>query len=137
MPPVFHAEPAPGKPARSPRTILLVDDEALVILASAMILKQTGYRVFEEHSAAGALSLLRGEELIDLLVTDFSMPGMDGGQLARASKELRPDLPILITSGYMNSTLGIGISHHTLGKPYLLNQLLGAIEKIIGKPQGG
>ncbi|MBR0664447.1 response regulator [Roseomonas hellenica] len=135
MPPVFHAEPALGKPARSPRTILLVDDEALIILASAMILKQTGYRVFEEHSGARALSLLRGEEPVDLLITDFSMPGMDGGQLARASKELRPDLPVLITSGYMNSTLDIGISHHTLRKPYLLNQLLEAIEKIIGKPQ--
>lgn len=133
-PPVAHAEPSPEAPARSPRTILLVDDEALIVMASATVLKKTGYKVLEEYSGARALAHLQSAEPIDLLVTDFSMPGMDGGQLARAAQELRPDLPVLITSGYMNPSIDIGISIQTLRKPYLLNQLLEAVAKLIGKP---
>lgn len=134
MPPSVVAEPSPETPASSPRTILLVDDEALIIMASAMVLKKAGYRVLEEYSGARALAHLQSGEQIDLLVTDFSMPGMDGGQLARAAHELRPDLPILITSGYMGTSIDVGISFQILRKPYLLNQLLEAVAKLIGKP---
>lgn len=133
-PPVVDAEPPREPPTSAPRTILLVDDEALIIMASATVLKKAGYRVLEEYSGARALAHLQGGEQIDLLVTDFSMPGMDGGQLARAAQELRPDLPILITSGYMKSSIDVGISFQILRKPYLLNQLLDAVVKLIGKP---
>lgn len=132
--PVVDAEPARETPARSPRTVLIVDDEPIIIMAAVMMLNQTGYRVLEAHSGMCALAQIRSEEPIDLLVTDFSMPGMDGGQLAQASRELRPSLPILITTGYTKVPIDIGIAFHTLRKPYLLDQLLRAVDKIIGKP---
>jgi PAS domain S-box-containing protein len=80
--------------------ILLVDDEELVRVATAEMLRELGYEVLEAGSGAAALERLRDGPLPDLLVTDYLMPGMTGAELARAAARHRPDLPVLVITGY-------------------------------------
>ncbi|ONF97308.1 PAS domain-containing protein [Sphingomonas jeddahensis] len=81
-------------------TVLLVDDEALVRASTADMLASLGFAVVEASSAAQAEHILDDQPGIDLLVTDHLMPEMTGTELARKAKLRRPDLPILIVSGY-------------------------------------
>ena len=81
-------------------TALLVDDEELVRTSTADMLVQLGYDVIEAPSAEDALTIIQSGRRIDLLVTDHLMAGISGAELARILRDLRPDLPILIVSGY-------------------------------------
>lgn len=91
----------PGAPTR---TILLVDDEdALVELLDAS-LGGLGYRVTGFTSAEAALEAFRSAPLqFDAVVSDLSMPGMSGLELARSVLEVRPQTPIVLTSGYVRA----------------------------------
>jgi PAS domain S-box-containing protein len=102
------AQPAPrsARPAeilpliRARGIALLVDDEELVRTSTADMLVQLGYDVIESPSAEDALAIIQSGRRIDLLVTDHLMAGISGAELARILRDLRPDLPILIVSGY-------------------------------------
>jgi PAS domain S-box-containing protein len=101
-------EPMPGPlpPASSDRGggtehILLVDDELLLVEMMRTLLEKLGYRVTGTTSATEALSLLRGPANdFDILVTDQTMPGMTGIELAKAALKERPDLPVILCTGY-------------------------------------
>ena len=80
--------------------ILVVDDDGQVLEGTRDIVEALGYAVIAAQSGREALSILRGDGTIDLLFTDISMPGMDGWELARRSKQMRPDLKIVYTSGF-------------------------------------
>ncbi|MBV8574658.1 MAG: response regulator [Acetobacteraceae bacterium] len=84
----------------SKATILLVDDDVLVATTTAAMLKDLGHEVIETHSGDSALTVLRQGQAIDLLITDYSMPNMNGSQLAKAAREMHPDLPILLATGF-------------------------------------
>lgn len=105
------------------KRILLVDDDFLIAMSSADMLADLGHEVVEAHSGRTALEILRSDARFDLLITDYSMPGMTGGELAKAVRALIPDLPILIASGYaeLPSEPDSGIAR--LGKPYSQQQL--------------
>ncbi|WP_066775659.1 PAS domain S-box protein, partial [Sphingomonas sp. CCH5-D11] len=79
---------------------LLVDDEDAVRTATAHMLEEAGFTVIEAASGAAALQTLGAQPDMAVLVTDHLMPGMDGTQLARRAREIRPGLPCLIVSGY-------------------------------------
>jgi PAS domain S-box-containing protein len=79
---------------------LLVDDEELVRMSTADMLAELGYDVTQASSGEEALRLLDEHGGIDVLVTDHLMPGMTGTDLARRVLETRPDMPVLIVSGY-------------------------------------
>lgn len=81
-------------------TILLVDDEVETLVAVRKVLeKRGGFEVLVAESAEKALDLL-GNADISLVITDIRMPGMDGMSLLKNIKASRPDLPIIITTGY-------------------------------------
>jgi CheY-like chemotaxis protein len=80
-------------------TILFVEDETPVRDLVIRILSEKGFRVFAASDAHEALRLLAARP-IDLLFTDVVMPGMDGVQLARQAKRLRPTIKVLFTTGY-------------------------------------
>jgi CheY-like chemotaxis protein len=81
--------------------ILVVDDEPDVRQVVSDALSYEGFKVFEAGSGSEALYRLRSNAKIDLLFTDIVMPGnVDGFELARHAKELRPDLRIIFTTGY-------------------------------------
>ena len=88
-------------PARGRRgTLLLVDDDPLVLASTAAMLEDLGHRVIEAASAPEALEKLRDGLEVDLVITDYAMPGMTGLQLADALRRLRPGLPVLLATGY-------------------------------------
>lgn len=82
-----------------PLVILAVDDDDLVLTNTAGMLEELGHTVFQAGSAADALRMLE-QGHIDLVITDHAMPHMTGAQLADALSETRPELPVVIITGF-------------------------------------
>jgi len=116
-------------PAAS-RIILLVDDDPLVSMGTAAMLEDLGHEVVEVHSGAMALNALKDDVRINLVITDHAMPGMTGAELARRIRSTRPDLPIILASGYAELPDEEGVSDlQRLGKPFAQSQLASAIAR--------
>ena len=86
-------------------TILVVDDEALIRLTVVEVFRECGAAVLEAGNARQALDLLGRHPEISLLFTDVRMPGMSGIELARQAQEMRPDLRIVLTTGFSQDDL--------------------------------
>lgn len=83
--------------------ILFVDDEGVLLFVGTMTLEQNGYKVTGVPNGEAALrELLENPKGYDVLLTDLSMPGMSGLQLAHQVRKIRADLPVILTSGYIN-----------------------------------
>ncbi|MDV3458928.1 PAS domain S-box protein [Sphingomonas sp. HF-S4] len=113
--------------AQGQLVVLAVDDDALVLTNTAAMLEDAGHRVFQAQSGKAALQLL-SENRVDLLVTDFAMPEMNGAQLALAAQAGWPTLPVLLVSGYAELPEGTAEDLPRLAKPFRQNQLLSAVE---------
>ena len=116
-----------GTSANAPR-ILVVDDEETVRRVIGRMLEREGYRVVEAADGAAALETLAQDlEGVDLVITDHAMPKMTGIELATQMKDIRPDLPILLTSGFLDPSLLQGAREAgvfaTLDKPYENDEL--------------
>ncbi len=108
-----------GEPAATmPLTVLLVDDEELVRVGTADILEGLGHTVLQAASGAAALNLLRGGVDVDVMLTDYMMPGMTGVVLAREARSMRPHLPVLLMTGYANLDQAAAGNLPRLGKPF-------------------
>lgn len=132
--PAPAASEAP-KPAREVRggggeLVLLVEDEALVRLSAQGSLQTLGYRVVTAGNGYEALTLLEENPEIALMITDISMPGMSGRDLAHGARLMRPGLPVLLTTGYDQGDAQAG-DVPVLGKPYLLEELAAAIADVL------
>jgi DNA-binding NtrC family response regulator len=104
-------------------TVLLVEDEELVRMMLVEVLKASGYKVLDARHGADALELAaRHKGPIDLLVTDMTMPGFSGAELAKRLAEPRPKMRVLFISGYSDlDTSHVGKSSQTvqfLQKPF-------------------
>jgi CheY-like chemotaxis protein len=115
-------------------TILLVDDEDVVRLATADMLEDIGYNVVQADSGAAALQLLRQGCEVDLLVTDYLMPGMNGVELIRHARTLNADLLALIISGYSTIAEGPGADIPRLSKPFRQADLAKRIADLLVGP---
>jgi len=113
-----------------PKRILLVDDDLLIAMSSADMLSDLGHEVVEAHSGKEALAHLGDGAGFDLMITDYSMPGMTGAELAIAARERFPDLPILMASGYADLPSGVELDVARLAKPYSQEQLANEISKL-------
>ena len=114
------------------KVILCVDDEATGLLVRRMLLESQGYAVVTAESGPEALQLLSTHNL-DLVVLDYSMPGMDGDTVAQKMKEAKPDLPIILLSAYVDlprETLALVEKSLTKGEPPAL--LLDTIAQLLG-----
>lgn len=123
-----HAPSAQPFAPRKPLTILLVDDDPLVLLISRAMVQDLGHRVVAVADARQALALLERPHEFDLVITDHLMPDMTGAELARHLAEHHPTLQVLISSGYTDtsSVLPAGIAR--LPKPFTQTELARAIE---------
>jgi CheY-like chemotaxis protein len=93
--------PASGPSAADATTILVVDDEPVVRMLVVSTLKREGYRVLDAESGADALRIAASAPgRIDVLLTDASMPGMSGAELATHLARTRRGLKVLVMSGY-------------------------------------
>ncbi len=116
----------PGRPLK----ILAVDDDFLVMMGTVGMLEDLGHTVLEAGRGEEALEIFDAHPDIDLVLTDQAMPGMTGAQLAEALRGRRPDLPIILCTGY--GELPTGSEHFItgrLGKPFSEHQLVDAITK--------
>jgi PAS domain S-box-containing protein len=109
---------------------LLVDDEDLVRMSTADMLTELGFEVTEVGSPDEALALLREGAEADVLVTDHLMPGMSGVELADAARTLRPQLPVLLISGYADVD-GIAPDLPRLTKPFRNAELASALSGLL------
>jgi CheY-like chemotaxis protein len=96
----------PIRAARAGEVVLAVEDEPDVLSAVVENLADLGYHVITARDASEALDRLREPGRIDVLFSDIVMPGkINGVQLAREAVQMRPDLRVLLTSGYANQAL--------------------------------
>jgi CheY-like chemotaxis protein len=113
-----------------PLVIIAVDDDSLVLMNTAAMLEDLGHTVIEANSAREALELLK-DTPVDLVITDHAMPGTTGLQLAKMIREEKPDLPIMLATGYAEIDPAAGIQLPRIGKPFLQNDLKLAIDKVM------
>jgi DNA-binding response OmpR family regulator len=91
--------PPPARMSEPTATLLVVDDEPLVRDLLTQVLRVEGYNVLPAEGAAEALRLAREATAIHLLITDYSMPEVDGLELARRFRAEHPEAPVLMVSG--------------------------------------
>ncbi|AGS22200.1 sensor histidine kinase/response regulator hybrid protein [Rhizobium etli bv. mimosae str. Mim1] len=111
--------------------ILLVDDDTLIAMSSVEMLEDLGHDVVEANSGSQALDLIRSGGHFDVMITDYSMPGMTGAQLAQAVRTVRPALPIVLATGYADLPAGVEVDLPRLAKPYNQAQLAKEIHKAL------
>jgi CheY-like chemotaxis protein/anti-sigma regulatory factor (Ser/Thr protein kinase) len=112
-------------------TVLLVEDNPDVASVSAGLLEQLGYTVRRALDANMALREIERDG-IDLVFSDIVMPGkMDGVGLAHRLREIRPDLPVLLATGYSEAAVNVRGDFAILRKPYEIHQLSEAIGKLL------
>ncbi len=111
-------------------TVLLVEDNPEVATVSTNLLEQLGYVVRWATNASAALAELE-KDGIDIVFSDVVMPGkMDGIALAKTIREKKPEIPILLVTGYSSSTKDIGSQFPILRKPYQLHELSRELQKL-------
>jgi PAS domain S-box-containing protein len=117
-------------PSRGSGTVLLVEDNPEVALVSAGLLEQLGYEVRRAADADEALRAIERDG-IDFVFSDIVMPGkLDGLGLAHRLREIRPDLPILLATGYSDAAADARGDFPILRKPYEIHELSDAIAKL-------
>jgi signal transduction histidine kinase len=104
--------------ARRAATVLLVDDEELVRAATADMLRDIGYTVVEVASATQALTAIRSGLDADVLVSDYLMPGMTGGQLIHELRSSGVRIPALLVTGYAAAGEDVPADVQRLAKPF-------------------
>jgi CheY-like chemotaxis protein len=140
----------PPKPAAPQRLdhgkrmrILFVDDEVAVRETMAASLEDTGFDVLLAANGTEALALLAAETAIDVLVTDLSMPDMNGLTLMRNARRHRPDLPAVLLTGYTGhgAQLAVGSSLNgtftLVRKPVTAAQLADRVEALLAVSLSG
>ncbi|WPN49837.1 MULTISPECIES: response regulator [unclassified Pseudomonas] len=115
----------------SPSTILVVEDDNIVRMLIVDVLEELEFRVLEADGSEQALETLEDKDrVIDLMMTDVGLPGMDGRELANRARALRPTLPILFASGYAES-IDVPADMHVIGKPFSIDQLRDKVKSIL------
>jgi two-component system, cell cycle sensor histidine kinase and response regulator CckA len=132
--------PTPVPPAwRGEGTILVVDDEAHIRSAAALALEKTGFTVLTAADGREAVAVFREHAAtVRAVVLDLTMPHMDGAATARALRQIRPDVRIVLSSGYTKEDATRQFTDRDLigflQKPYALTDLLGTIRTTLESP---
>ena len=126
-----HSQPAAEQVPLLDRrlAVLLVDDEEIVRTATAEMIRYLGHEVEEAGSGAEALAQLESGLQVDVLVTDYMMPGMDGGLLARRVAKSHPEIPILLITGYTGPTSAV-MHLPRLAKPFGQAEIAAAMARL-------
>jgi PAS domain S-box-containing protein len=136
--PAPTAEPAETALPLGSERILFVDDEPFQVDLAENMLQRLGYRVTAVNSSARALTLFKAApERYDLVVTDMTMPDMTGDRLAQELLKIRPELPVIVCTGYSHrltetSALELGLAGIAL-KPLIMKDLAVMIRRAIDK----
>ncbi len=129
-------------------TILFVDDDEHMLYSGAKMLQRLGYRVESAENADKALSRFKASpSRFDLVITDRVMPGHTGVELAHMVRQIRPDIPIIMCSGFFNKKDDVfldteydleGLIDETISKPFEIKPISVIIRKVLdGKRSNG
>jgi PAS domain S-box-containing protein len=136
-PPARHLA---AESARTADKVLVVDDEAAVRAVTARMLRESGYVVVEAGSGVEALDRI-GSDAADttIVITDVVMPSMSGPELAGALRTSRPDIKVLLMSGYAHGELGLDDPRRStlLAKPFDEEQLIAAVLRTLRSAASG
>ena len=129
-----EAEAAPAQIPQT-RTILVVDDDQVILNVAAQMLGYMGYTVHTAKDGEEAQEVLRGDPSIQVALLDFSMPGMDGEQCFQALRKINPTLKGILSSGHSEQELmpryaDAGLSEY-IQKPYRMEQLQTILEQAL------
>jgi CheY-like chemotaxis protein len=116
--------------------ILFVDDERAIVNMGKQMLVSLGYQITTRTSSVEALELFKAKaDIFDLVITDMTMPNMTGDKLARELIRIKPEIPIILCSGYstrinQDQALAMGIRAF-VPKPILRSEIAAAIRKVL------
>ena len=125
----------PRRSAESPQSvgrklnIVLIDDEDLVRTATAEMIRDLGHEVLEASGAVEGLALVRHEPKADVVVTDYMMPGVDGGEVARRLAITDPGVRVLLITGYTGPSEDV-LHLPRLSKPFGQKELASALASL-------
>ncbi len=128
------SKPSP-EPEAARGTVMVVDDEEIVLRTASAALRSRGFRAVTAPGASEALDILRGGSEISLVILDLTMPVMTGEQAIPLIKQIRPELPIILSSGYSEAEIvrrfsSAGIAD-VLQKPYTVDELLSRVNRVL------
>jgi CheY-like chemotaxis protein len=115
-------------------SVLLIDDEPLVRTATAEMIRDLGHHVEEAGGGAEALARLGDGLSVDVVITDYMMPGIDGGTLSRRIAQSQPDVPVLLITGYTGPTDDI-LHLPRLAKPFGQAEIAEALSSLFADDQ--
>jgi PAS domain S-box-containing protein len=134
--PSLHVVSAP--PSTRQGTVLVIDDEILVLSATRQMLENAGFTVLCASGGREGISLFERHAAIDLVLLDMTMPDMSGAEVLAELRERRRDVRVLLCSGYSESEVvdrvGRDGVYGFLQKPYSIAALLAKLEQAIGSP---
>jgi CheY-like chemotaxis protein len=123
---------------RGASTVLIVEDETTVRLPLAEYLRDCGYKVLEAGDASEAIDVINSDQ-VDVVFSDVRMPGrMDGFGLARWMRQNRPEVPVLLTSGWIGSAAAESQAPRevkVIEKPYSQAQVANRLEVLLRNPR--
>jgi CheY-like chemotaxis protein len=128
-------------PPTGTECILFVDDEPALANAGKHMLESLGYEVVTRTSSTEALELFTSQpDRFDLVITDMTMPAITGDKLARELMNIRPDLPIILCTGFsarMSETIALDLGIRAfVTKPVLKRQIAETIRKVLDEDSG-
>ncbi|AVF55232.1 response regulator [Pseudomonas fulva] len=118
-------------------SLLVVEDDDIVRMLMVEVLDELKYDVIEAQDATTAQKVLENpDQTLELMITDVGLPDMDGHDLAKRARVLRPGLPVLFASGY-GDNVEVPEGMYRIGKPYSIDQLRDKVASILDAHQAG
>jgi PAS domain S-box-containing protein len=135
---IVRKEHLPRKALKGSETVLLIDDEDMVIDIGGQILERLGYRALTARSGKEAIEIYRtNKNKINIVILDMIMPEMGGGETYDRLKKINPDIKVLLSSGYSINGQASEIMNRGcngfIQKPFNMEQLSGKIRDILSK----
>jgi len=137
---VSQEKDRPGKLLYGTETILVVDDEDMIVNVTKDMLEGLGYNVLTAGSGSEALEICRSRmNGVDAVILDMIMPGMSGGETFERLKEFRPDIRVILSSGYSLNGQATGIMakgcRAFLQKPFMIRDLSQVVRRVLDDHQ--
>jgi len=135
---LIEEESSPARLIKGTGTILLIDDEKMILDVGLELLEELGYTVLSVMSGQEAIDVFqKDQDNIDLVIMDMIMPGMGGGETFDRLKKINPEVKVLLSSGYSINGQATKIIRRGcdgfIQKPFNMNQLAEKIQKILAK----